>query len=190
MARTGLIPPDEISEKYRDLFSEDYVGDRNIIRLLANDPPLLEVLFTCTEVMTRHFTPREEELIVLATARASNAEYEWHQHVDLARDADISTAEIRAIGRDDFAQFSDDERTLLRYTEAVASTEVTDDIHADVAAVYDSAQLVALQMFAGFYIGHSHVVRAEALSFEEGEFVGWTPSDQRIKKLFGESSGS
>lgn len=185
MARTGLIPPGEISEEYRDLFSEDYVGDRNIIRLQANDPPLLESLFTSTEVMTRHFTSREEELIALATARASNAEYEWHQHVDLARDAGISTSEIRAIGGDDFEQFSDDERTLLRYTEAVASAEVTDDTHADVAAVYDSAQLVALEMFVGFYIGHSHVVRAEGLSFEQGEFVGWTPSDQQIEKIFG-----
>ena len=53
----------------------------------------------------------------------------------------------------------------------MASAEVIDDIHADVAAVYDSAQLIALEMFVGFYIGHSHVVRAEALSFEEGEFL-------------------
>ena len=135
--------------------------------------------------MTRHFTPREEELIALTTARASRAKHEWHQHVDLARDAGISTAEIRAIGGDDLSQFSGDERTLLRYTEAVASAEVIDDIHADVAAVYDSAQLIALEMFVGFYIGHSHVVRAEALSFEEGEFVGWTPSDQRIEEIFG-----
>lgn len=81
MARTELVAPDEVPEEYRDLFSEDYVGDRNVIRLFANDPPLLESLFVCTEVMTRHFTPREEELIVLATARAYNAEYEWHQHV-------------------------------------------------------------------------------------------------------------
>ncbi|NUB93745.1 carboxymuconolactone decarboxylase family protein [Haloterrigena sp. SYSU A121-1] len=186
MARTELVAPDEVPEEYRDLFSEDYVGNRNVIRLFANDPPLLESLFACTEVMTRHFTPREEELIVLATARAYNAEYEWHQHVDLAHDAGISTAEIRAIGRDDFTQFSDDERALLRYTDAVASAEMTDDRYADVAAVYDSAQLVALQMFIGFYIGHSYVVRAETLSFEEGEFVGWTPNDQRIEKFFGE----
>lgn len=58
MARTGLILPVEISEGYRNLFSEDYVGDRNIIRPLANDPPLLGSLFTSTEVMTRHFTSR------------------------------------------------------------------------------------------------------------------------------------
>ena len=59
MARTRLIAPDEIPEEYRDLFSENYVGDRDINpQLLANDPPLLESLFTSTEVMTRHFTPR------------------------------------------------------------------------------------------------------------------------------------
>jgi hypothetical protein len=67
MARTGLIPPDEISEKYRDLFSEDYA-------------PLLKSLFTSTEEMTKHFTSREEELIDLPTHHSHYRHRKHHHH--------------------------------------------------------------------------------------------------------------
>lgn len=100
--------PNELPEEHRDLLSEDNYGDRNITRYLANSSSLMKAVFTYMEAVHEYFTWREMELIVLATVRSLRAEYEWHQHVEFAREAGLSTDEVRAIGNDDFSPFPAD----------------------------------------------------------------------------------
>lgn len=184
MTRLDLLDIDEIPEAYHYLFTDDYLGDRHIFRVWAHNPELLEATLEYLNTLYDQLTPRTKELVILTVARARGARYEWHQHVDIARDKGVTTAELRAIGGDDFSPFDDEEFVLLQYAGAVATGNVTDQIHAALCEAYDPAEVVAVGLIVDFYVGLCNYVASVDLPFEGGEFVGWTPDDETISALF------
>ncbi|ELZ21096.1 Carboxymuconolactone decarboxylase [Halosimplex carlsbadense 2-9-1] len=184
MTRLELLSKDEIPEQYHYLFTDDYLGDRHIFRVWAHNPELLEATLEYLETLYDQLTPRTKELVILTVARARGARYEWHQHVDIARDKGVERDEMRAIGGRDFSGFDDEEFVLLQYAEAVATGEVTDQIHAALAAAYSPGEIVAVGLLVDFYVGLCNYVAAVDLPFEGGEFVGWTPDDETVGALF------
>ena len=184
MTRLDRLELDDIPEAYHYLFTDDYLGDRHIFRVWAHNPEVLEATLEYLNTLYDQLTPRTKELIILTVARARGARYEWHQHVDIARDKGVETAEMRAIGGDDFSVFDDAEFVLLQYAEAVATGEVTDQIHAALAGAYSPAEIVAVGLLVDFYVGLCNYVAAVDLPFEGGEFVGWTPDDETVASLF------
>ena len=184
MTRLDRLELDDIPEAYHYLFTDDYLGDRHIFRVWAHNPEVLEATLEYLNTLYDQLTPRTKELIILTVARARGARYEWHQHVDIARDKGVETAEMRAIGGDDFSVFDDAEFVLLQYAEAVATGEVTDQIHAALAGAYSPAEIVAVGLLVDFYVGLCNYVAAVDLPFEGGEFVGWTPDDETVANLF------
>ncbi|MFB6222149.1 MAG: carboxymuconolactone decarboxylase family protein [Haloarcula sp.] len=184
MTRLDLLSMDEIPEAYQYLFTDDYLGDRHIFRVWAHNPELLEATLEYLNTLYEQLTPRTKELVILTVARARGARYEWHQHVDIARDNGVETAEMRAIGGDDYSEFSDEEFVLLQYAEAVARGGVTDQIHAALETAYSPDEIVAIGLLVDFYVGLCNYVAAVELPFEGGEFVGWTPTDERIEAFF------
>jgi len=184
MSRLDLLEMDEIPEEYHYLFTDEYLGDRNIFRAWAHNPEVLEATLTYLETLYDQLTPRTKELVILTVARARGARYEWHQHVDIARDKGVSTDEIRAIGGGDLSTFEAEEFVLLQYAEAVESGTVTDQIHGALARHYSPAQIVAVGLLVDFYVGLCNYVASVDLPFEGGEFVGWTPDDETVGELF------
>jgi len=184
MSRLELRSREEIPEQYHYLFTDEYLGDRHIFRVWAHNPEVLEATLEYLETLYDQLTPRRKELVILTVARARNTRYEWHQHVDIARGTGVEAAEIRAIGGRDFSGFDDEEFVLCQYAEAVATGEVTDQIHAALASAYSSAEIVAVGLLVDFYVGLCNYVASVDLPFEGGEFVGWTPEDDRITDLF------
>lgn len=185
MTRLDLLDINEIPEEYHYLFTDDYLGDRHIFRVWAHNPELLEATLEYLNTLYDQLTPRTKELVVLTVARARGARYEWHQHVDIARDKGVTTDEMRAIGGDDFSPFPDEEYVLLQYARAVATGDVTDQIHRALCAVYDPGEVVAVGLIVDFYVGLCNYVASVELPFEGGEFCGWTPDDETITELFG-----
>ena len=184
MTRLDLLELDGIPDEYHYLFTDDYLGDRHIFRVWAHNPEVLEATLEYLNTLYDQLTPRTKELVILTVARARGARYEWHQHVDIARDKGVSTDEMRAIGGWDFSSFDDAEFVLLQYAEAVATGEVTDQIHAALETAYDPAEIVAIGLLVDFYVGLCNYVASVELPFEGGEFVGWTPDDETITELF------
>ena len=185
MPRLPLLEMEEIPEEYHYLFTDDYLGDRNIFRVWAHNPEVLEATLEYLNTLYDQFTPREKELVILAVARARRARYEWHQHVDIARGKGVTLEEMRAIGGDDLSGFDDGEFALLQYARAEEGDAVTDQIHGATAAHYTSAQIVALGLLVDFYTGLCNYVEAADLPFEGGAFVGWVPEADRVEELLG-----
>jgi alkylhydroperoxidase family enzyme len=129
---------------------------------------------------------RRKELVILAVARARGARYEWHQHVDIARDRGVSIDEMQAIGGDDLSGFDDAEFVLLQYARAVEAGTVTDQIHDALTRHYAPGEIVALGLLVDFYVGLCNYVAAVNLPFEGGEFVGWTPAEATVAERFDE----
>jgi 4-carboxymuconolactone decarboxylase len=103
MSRLELLDLDDIPEEYHHLFTDDYLGDRHIFRAWAHNPEVLEATLEYLNVLYEQLGQRRKELVILTVARARGARYEWHQHVDIARDKGVSIAEMQAIGGDDFS---------------------------------------------------------------------------------------
>jgi len=185
VTRLDLLDLEEIPEAYHHLFTDDYLGDRHIFRVWAHNPELLEATLEYLNTVYDQLTPRKKELVILAVARARGARYEWHQHVDIARDLGVSLGEMRAIGGGDLSPFPDGEYVLLQYARAVATGDVTDQIHAALCGAYDPGEVVAVGLLVDFYVGLCNYVAAVELPFEGGEFVGWTPEEETVAELFG-----
>ena len=184
MSRLPLLEMEEIPESHHHLFTDDYLGDRHIFRAWAHNPEVLEATLEYLNVLYDQLIPRKKELVILQVARAREAEYEWHQHVDIARDKGVTTEEIREIGGGDLSEFPSEEYVLLQYARAAENGTVTDQIHEALRRHYDPGQVVAVGLLVGFYDGLCNYVIAGDLPFEGGEFVGWTPDDGRIAELF------
>ena len=185
MSRLPLLELEDIPAEYHYLFTDDYLGDRHIFRVWGHNPAVLEATLEYLETLYDQLTPRRKELVILAVARARGAEYEWHQHVDIARANGVTTDEIRAIGGGDLSPFDDAEFVLLQYARAVAVGEVTDQVHDALVRHYDPAEVVAAGLLVDFYVGLCNYVAAVDLPFEGGAFVGWVPGDDRIETLLG-----
>ncbi len=185
MTRLPLLDLEEIPEEYHHLFTDDYLGDRHIFRVWAHNPEVLEATLEYLNTLYAQLGDRRKELVILAVARARGARYEWHQHVDIARDKGVTLAEMRAIGGGDLSPFDDAEFVLLQYARAVESGAVTDEIHGALARHYDPSEIVAIGLLVDFYVGLCNYVAAAELPFEGGEFVGWVPDDEAVAELFG-----
>jgi len=184
VTRLERLDIDDIPESYHYLFTDEYLGDRHIFRVWAHNPEILEATLEYLNTLYDQLTPRTKELVILTVARARDARYEWHQHVDIARDKGVETAEMRSIGGGDFSGFDDEEFVLLQYAEAVATGDVTDQIHGALETAYSPGEIVAIGLIVDFYVGLCNYVAAVDLPFEGGEFVGWTPEDETIDSLF------
>lgn len=161
----------DLEEAYQHLFSTEA---RNVHRAIGNNPAVLEGFRTSNATLWNEagVTERQRELVILATARALDSRYEWHQHVRHALGVGLTPEEIRAVARGDYDEFPETEAALLAYVAALAQGEVDDDQHARVAAQFDDSAVVGITMLASGYVGLARALAAFDVDPEE-PFVGW-----------------
>jgi len=188
MTRLPLLELDDIPEEYHHLFTDEYLGDRHIFRAWAHNPEVLEATLEYLNTLYDQLGDRRKELVILTVARARSARYEWHQHVDIAREKGVTVDEMRAIGGGDFSSFDDAEFVLLQYARAVESGTVSDQIHDALAREYSPAEIVAAGLLIDFYVGLCNYIASVDLPFEGGEFVGWVPDHETVSRLFDDES--
>jgi 4-carboxymuconolactone decarboxylase len=101
--------------------------------------------------MTR--TPRElRELMILRGAQLMKSEYEWAQHLKMARAAGVREEQIAALAewRKSDA-FSEKEKAALRLAEDVTNGRVSDETYAQATKHFDPHDYVELAIVAAFY---------------------------------------
>ena len=126
----------------------------NLYRALGNHPALVAAWTEFANAI-RHDsrTPRSlRELMILRIGQMERSEYEWAQHLRMARKAGVREAQIAALaGWRDSPEFDAREKAALALTEAVARCRVPDEVCAEVKRHFDDAQYVELTLTAGFY---------------------------------------
>jgi len=98
--------------------------------------------------------PRADtELVILRTAVTCGSDYEWHQHVRLARRAGLTGEQIARVGAGpDAPGWTDHQRALLRAVdELTGDRTLTDATWAELASGYDERQLIEVCQLAGHY---------------------------------------
>jgi alkylhydroperoxidase family enzyme len=182
MARIPLPRQSDLPAEYQYLLSEDALGELELLQAIGSNPPVLQTYMRHGTALWEHagLTSREVELVILTIARELENEYEWHQHVGLARDVGVEHEEIRAIGTDRVDEFDTADSALLRYAKLAVRRTVDDEAHAEIGAHFDDETIAGIASLVGHYLGTAVVIDALSLR-PETAFVGWEPDDETIE---------
>lgn len=179
MARVPYVESEDVPEEHRDLLVSS-LQDRplHVYRAIGNNPAVLAGLrgFFSSLWNDSGLDDRRRELVVLAVTQEIGNEYEWHQHVNIARDVGIDDEAIAAVSKGEFDAFDEREATLLRYALAVVRGEVDDRTHEATGDYYDESAVVGIAALAEGYAALGGIIDALGVELEE-EFVGWEPGE-------------
>ncbi len=157
------VPMAEFEPGLKKRLEELWGEPVNLYRALANQPGLAAA-WTEFANSIRHDsrTPRAlREVMILRTAQVARSEYEWAQHLKMARKAGVREAQIAALaGWRDSGEFDARERAALALTEGVMAGEVTNAVYAEAARHFSHAEYVELALTAAFYAMVSRMLDA------------------------------
>lgn len=95
---------------------------------------------------------RLREIAILATARTTNANYEWAHHVTIGGRAGITPEDIAAIKRGDFAALAEPDRIVATFAAEVTSdVRASDETFAAAHKLLGNRQVVELLLVVGYY---------------------------------------
>lgn len=155
--RIPLVKPEDLTPEQAANYARSPGGKMNLSLLVAHAKTLQPGYMAMAQAVFAKLAipPLEREIIVLATLHLDRGEYEWAQHVQIARDMGIPQAKIDAIAEDRFgaAVFNEREKALLAFTrEVVKAVRVDDYVFNAVAAFYSPRQIVETTYVIGFYM--------------------------------------
>ena len=137
---------------------------------LARDPRLFGKFFAGGLLDRGHLTLRQREVVIHRTTALNRSEYEWGVHVAIfAARVQLTPQQLHSSVHGDAgdACWSDDDRLLLRFCDALHASSTLDDAlwHALRERFSDEAMLELL-LLAGFYRTVSYLTNALQLPLE------------------------
>ena len=141
----------------------------NLYKGLGNHPKLVSAWTEFSKTLrydTR--TPRTlRELVILRGAQLMRSEYEWAQHLLMARKAGVREAQIAALSQwRGSAEFDEREKAALLLAEAVTEGRVTDEVYQAVTKHFDHHDYVELAIVAAFYAMVGRMLDAMGIQLE------------------------
>ena len=155
--RIAPIPPDEQDDQVKELLGAAAAPGAtasNIFATLVRHPGLFRRWLPFGGKMLAGKLPsRDRELLILRTAWRCQSEYEWGQHVVIARAAGVTSDEIARVRHGaGAAGWSDFDAVLLQAADELHDDAcIGDATWKALAARYDEKQLVELPMLVGQY---------------------------------------
>jgi len=174
VARMALIPyadEDPRDDRVRAVLERLPEPRINLFTMLANSPALIGPTLRLGEaILTKgDLEPVLRELVILHTARLTNTEYEWVQHVEVARLVGLDEQKIRAVERGELVDGSFDRRELMALrlvSELLEDGTPTPELVKDAEAELGRPQLIELLIVAGYYAMLGGMMRAVRLDVD------------------------
>jgi 4-carboxymuconolactone decarboxylase len=175
--RLTPLRPSERSEEQRQMLAE--VGsEKNIFTTFVRHPALFDDFRRFSGRLLRQSTlpPIDRETLILRTAFRCGAEYQWAQHVEIARQVGVPSDVIVAAGSTDSAGDAD-EHTLLLITAAdglLINRHLDDSTWSALLEHYSEAQMIELCMLVGECAMVAGVLNSLGVPLETGQLPrGW-----------------
>jgi alkylhydroperoxidase family enzyme len=112
---------------------------------------------------------RQTEIVILRAAAICRAEYEWAQHVPIARRAGVTAAEIELIAAGTAGALPANDATLLAAVDELLDNHVLSDAtFATLAEFLDSPRILEFCMLAGHYAGLASALNTFGVRLEPG----------------------
>ena len=128
--------------------------DLNIFRVMMNHPKLTRrwTVFAGHVLQKQTLPVRDRELLILRIGWLNQAEYEWAQHVEIAKRAGITEAEIERVKQGPGAGWNALEAALLKAAdELFENSVISDATWATLAAKYSTEQMMDVVFTIGQY---------------------------------------
>jgi len=145
-----------LSGEDADIAAKNRVGGRdlNIFRVMMNHPDLTRrwTVFAGHVLRKQTLSVRDRELLILRIGWLNQAEYEWAQHVEIAKRGGITEAEIERVKAGPAAGWNTHEAALLQAADDLyESSVVSDRTWAALAAKYSTEQMMDVVFTIGQY---------------------------------------
>lgn len=137
----------------------------NLFRMLANAPALAGPTLRLGEaILTRgDLDPTVRELVILRTARLTGSEYEWVQHVDIARLSGVHDDKVAALERGEISAAVFERRELLALElvdRLLGDGTPPPQLVGEAESELGRAQLLEVMLVTGYYAMLGGVMRA------------------------------
>jgi alkylhydroperoxidase family enzyme len=170
MARLPYADPRALPERVCETL--DGLPPLNVFRMVANAETAFRPWLALggSLLSSLELDPRLRELAILRVGRLERAEYEWVQHVPIARAVGATDDEIAALERDDLDDAAIDERTraVLEFT-----TEVVREVRASdraLSALGDHGlshrEVVELVLVISYYMGVARIAETAGIEVD------------------------
>ena len=171
MARIPYVDPAGASPKTKELL-ERLPVPLNIFKVMAHaETNFRPLVMLGTSILTeQQLSAKLRELAILRVARLSPAEYEWVQHVPIAKLAGVSDGQVAALERDDAeaACFDPVDRVVLRATdEIVRDCGPSDATFDELARHLSPREIVELVLAVGFYMTMARLMVSTRIDLDE-----------------------
>jgi alkylhydroperoxidase family enzyme len=141
----------------------------NLYKALANHPQLVAAWTEFSKTL-RHDTrtPRAlRELVILRGAQLMRSEYEWAQHLTMARKAGVTDAKIRSLSAwRTSPEFDAREKAALALGEAVTKGAVSESVYTEAMRHFDHHDYVEIAIVAAFYAMVGRMIDAMGVELE------------------------
>ena len=171
MARIEPIDPAQAPDKVREAL--DNLPPLNIFRTLAHaETAFRPFLRFGGAVLTRmELDPLVRELVILAVAHEAEAEYEWVQHVAIAKAVGATDEQVDAVEQRSDAALDPAQAVAVEFARAVVqSPRVSDELYDRVREQFGDREIVELLLAIGDYLMLARVMTV--LQIEIDEAVG------------------
>jgi 4-carboxymuconolactone decarboxylase len=128
--------------------------DLNLFRALMHHPTLVRrwAVFAGHVLRKQTLPPRERELLILRIGWLNQAEYEWAQHVEIAKREGITAAEIEQVKAGPTGGWATDDTVLLQAVDDLYENSVLSDATwTALARKYSTEQMIDLVFTIGQY---------------------------------------
>lgn len=175
MARIPYPDPQSMQPDIADRLKR--LGSLNVTRIVAHVPGLMVAYSKLGTQLLRDgvVDPLTRELVILRIGVLCGSEYEWHQHLSIARALGMPQTKIDAMRSGDLSALDEREAIAVRFVEQIrADGRVGDEVFASARALYTEAELVELSMLAGFYTMTAGFLRTFDVEIEDTPPLGDT----------------
>ena len=164
------LPDDEeLTPEIRERLAE--LPPLNVFRMMAKTPasfqPFLD--FAASVLFGAEFDPRKREIAVLRVAHATGSNYEWVQHVNVAKQAGLTDDEIEIIATEGAVSGLNEEGNLLcRVADEISrDVRLSDDALARIIELYGEQQAAELILCCSYFNMLSRVLESTRVPLEE-----------------------
>jgi 4-carboxymuconolactone decarboxylase len=173
MARLPYIEVSDMPEPLQRVFAT--VPPLNLFREIAHAPEAtLELISLASALVTRgELDPVLRELVILRVGILSGADYEVHQHRQLAHIVGVTQSKIDALtGETNSDAFDPIEQHLLGLTDAlVRGVKAPEELLAPVLAELSSGAFIEVFILIGYYMMVSRLMVNLQVEIEDVDMI-------------------
>lgn len=164
------LPGDEeLTPEIRERLAE--LPPLNVFRMMARTPasfkPFLDIAMSV--LFGAEFDPRKREIAVLRVAHMTKSNYEWVQHVNVAKREGLTDDEIEIIGTEgEVSGLSEEGNLLCRVADEISrDVRLSDNALARIIELYGERQAAELILCCSYFNMLSRLLESNRVPLED-----------------------